>query len=98
MSAPLTRLPVRVQPGARNDALVAWMSDGTLKLKVIAAPEAGRANQAVIALLARVLEVAPSRLALARGAGSRSKTIEIAGLSEHEVRARVDAELSRGPA
>lgn len=89
------RLAVRVQPGARSPGLVGWMSDGSLKLKVAAAPEGGRANRAVLELLAEALGVAPARLSLARGAGSRTKWIEVDGLDERQTRARLDLAMAR---
>jgi len=44
-------LHVRVQPKARASAIVGWQA-GTLRVRVTAAPEDGRANRAVIELLA----------------------------------------------
>jgi uncharacterized protein YggU (UPF0235/DUF167 family) len=46
-------------------------------VRVTAAPEGGAANRAVIGLLAEVLGVAPSRVALVRGATSRDKLLRI---------------------
>jgi uncharacterized protein YggU (UPF0235/DUF167 family) len=67
------RLAVRVTPGARAEALV--ILDGKLFAKVRAKPEDGKANAAVIELVASALGVAPSRLQLLRGATSREKLI-----------------------
>jgi uncharacterized protein YggU (UPF0235/DUF167 family) len=67
------RLAVRVTPGARQEALE--IADGRLLAKVRAKPEDGKANAAVIALIASALGVAPSRLHLLRGATSREKLI-----------------------
>lgn len=88
-----TRLKVRVQPGARRTGLAGWMADGTLRLAVSAPPEDGKANRAVIALLAAVLEVRESALRMTRGARSRGKTIEVDGLDERTVASRIDAAL-----
>jgi uncharacterized protein YggU (UPF0235/DUF167 family) len=68
-------LAVRVTPGARTDSLE--IAGGRLLAKVRAAPEAGRANAAVLALLATALGLAPSRLRLLRGASSRDKLFGI---------------------
>jgi len=65
-------LHVRVQPKARESAIVGWQG-GALRVRVTAAPEDGRANRAVIALLAEALSVPPSSIALVRGATSRDK-------------------------
>ncbi len=69
------RLAVRVTPGARVESLE--IAAGALQARVRAKPEDGKANAAVIALLASALGVAPSRLALLRGATSRDKLIAI---------------------
>ncbi len=51
----------------------------SLKVRVSAPPEDGKANAAVVRLLAKRWGVAPSRLSVVRGATGRSKTIEIEG-------------------
>lgn len=87
----MATLPVKVQPKARRREVAGWLADGTLKLRVTEAPEDGRANRAVEALLAETLGVAPSRVHVTRGAASRAKTVEIDGLDEATVRARLVA-------
>ena len=69
------RLMVRVTPGARVEALE--IAGGRLLAKVRAKPEDGKANDAVLALLATALGLAPSRLELLRGATSREKQFRI---------------------
>ena len=69
-------LEVRVRARARRNEVVA-QADGVFRVRVTAAPEGGEANRAVIALLAEVLGVAPSRIALVRGAASRDKLFRI---------------------
>ncbi len=69
-------LQVRVQPKARRNEVVE-QADGVFRVRVTAAPEGGEANRAVIALLAEALGVAPSRVALVRGATSRDKLFRI---------------------
>ena len=69
-------LHVRVQPKARESAIVGWHGDA-LRVRVTAAPEDGRANRAVIELLARALDVQPSSITLVRGASSRDKWLSL---------------------
>jgi uncharacterized protein YggU (UPF0235/DUF167 family) len=71
------RLALRVTPGAKVEALE--IAQGRLLAKVRAKPEDGKANAAVRDLLARALEVAPSRVELLRGATSREKQFRVAG-------------------
>lgn len=70
------RLTVRVTPGARSEALE--IAGGSLVIRVRAKPKDGEANEAVLALLARALNVPRSSLALLRGATSREKVVQIA--------------------
>ncbi|HHN67221.1 MAG TPA: DUF167 domain-containing protein [Thermopetrobacter sp.] len=74
---------VRLTPNARRDAVAGVRVDAAgeaaLRLKVRAVPEKGRANQAAVALLAKWLKVAKSRIGLHGGATSRTKTFAIAG-------------------
>jgi uncharacterized protein YggU (UPF0235/DUF167 family) len=69
------RLAVRATPGARIAGLE--IAQGKLLAKVRAKPEDGKANAAVIALIAGALGIAPSRIALLRGATSREKLLQI---------------------
>jgi uncharacterized protein YggU (UPF0235/DUF167 family) len=69
------RIAVRVPPGARQEGLA--IVDGRLLARVRAAPEAGRANAAVIELLAQALGMAASRVHLLRGATSRDKLLRV---------------------
>jgi uncharacterized protein len=73
---------VKAQPRARRPGLqgLTPAADGPrLKLAVTEAPEDGRANRAICALLAAVLHVPPSRIAVVQGATSREKTCLIEG-------------------
>ena len=65
-------LHVRVQAKARANAVKGWHG-AALRVSVTAAPEDGKANRAVIALLAETFDVAPSSINLVRGAASRDK-------------------------
>ena len=73
------RLRVRVHPGARRQRVGGRMADGTWRLEVRAAPEGGRANEAVVRLLAGVLGLPRGAVRVAAGQSSRSKLIEIYG-------------------
>ncbi len=67
---------LKVTPGARRAALER-LDDGTIRAHVTAAPEDGKANAAVAALLATALGVAKSRLVLVRGATARDKLFRL---------------------
>lgn len=70
------RLAVHVTPGARSERIA--IEDGKVQVKVRARPTDGEANEAVGRLVAKALGVAPSRVALLRGATSREKLLGIA--------------------
>jgi len=85
----LTHLKVRVTPGAQQDALAGWQGD-ILRLKVRAAPERGKANEAVRRLLADRLGLPVGHVTLTQGARSRDKLLCIEGLNADEVRHRLN--------
>ena len=87
------RLRLKVQPKARREGVTGWTPDPdgmALKLSVGAPPEDGKANAAVIALLAKTLGVAKSAISVVSGATDRRKLVEIRG-DETELRAALDA-------
>ncbi|MDP2673680.1 MAG: DUF167 domain-containing protein [Dehalococcoidia bacterium] len=84
----MARLKLHVTPGAREDRIAGWQGD-SLRVRVRARPEKGLANEAALRLLAGRLNLPRSRLDLVRGATSRDKLIEVEGLSEDELRARL---------
>jgi len=69
------RLALRVTPGARSEGIE--LGEGVLLVKVRAKPKDGEANDAVLALLARALGVATSRLRMLRGATGRDKLVQL---------------------
>ncbi|MDO5647946.1 DUF167 domain-containing protein [Paracoccus sp. (in: a-proteobacteria)] len=75
LAQPGAKIDIRVTPKARRNLL---KQDGDiLRAYVTAPPEDGRANDAVIRLLADALGVAKSRLTLIRGATSREKLFQL---------------------
>ncbi|MDE2058683.1 MAG: DUF167 domain-containing protein [candidate division NC10 bacterium] len=71
---------VHLQPKASRDAIVGEV-DGVLRLRVTAPPVEGRANEACLRLLAKVLDLPVSRLRIVVGTHARVKTIRIVGTS-----------------
>lgn len=84
-------LNLRVSPGARR-AGVAGRHGDAWKVRVSAPPEDGRANDAVVALLAEVLHIARTDVELVSGHSSRDKKVMLRGLAQADAEARlVDA-------
>lgn len=74
-------LSVRVTPRASANA-VAGERDGALVVRVTAPPAEGRANEAVVAVLARALRVAPSEIRIERGGSARTKIVSLPAPAE----------------
>jgi len=90
-------LMVRLSPKASRDEIgkVAVIGgEAVLTVKVRALPEKGKANAALIALVAGWLKVPKSGVALKRGASGRIKALHIAGEPETLAR-RLEALLGR---
>ncbi len=81
--ADVLRLMAQVHPRARHEDV--RLVDDLLQIWVMAPPVEGAANVAVIALLARRLNIPRSAITIMRGASGRHKQIAIAGLSIAEV-------------
>ena len=89
----MTTLHVRLTPGAAHDRIDGWDVDAegrpVLKCRVRAKPIEGQANTALIALLAKALGVRKSDIDIARGDQSRTKAVEVRGLSQDDLRGRL---------
>src|SRR5438132_14248152 len=77
-------LPVRAQPGARKAGILGEYA-GSLKVAVTAPPEDGRANKALLELLARALNLKRSQVKLLSGQTSRAKRFIIEGIAKSEL-------------
>ena len=71
-------LSVRVQARASSNEVLE-VRNGQLLVRTTAAPAEGKANKAVIKLLAGFLDIAPSRIRLVRGKAQRNKELRISG-------------------
>lgn len=79
---------VRIHPRAKRDAITGEIG-GALKLSLTAPPLEGRANQACIEFLAKLLKVPRSSITIAAGQTSRNKVIRVEGISGADVRKRL---------
>jgi hypothetical protein len=78
-----------VTPGASRDALLGWQGE-VLRVSVAAPAQRGKANEAVLRLLATALALPRESLRIVRGHTSRQKVIAVQGLDEADARARLD--------
>lgn len=81
-------LPIRAQPGARKNA-VTGIHQGRLKVAVTQAPEKGKANDALVKLVARTLGLKRSQVQLVSGDTSRQKTLLISGLDARQLESMI---------
>ena len=79
------RLTVRATPKAGRNEIAGRRADGALLVRVSAAPEDGKANAAVCALVAKALGVPKRAVLVVRGETSRDKVLEIDGADEASV-------------
>ncbi len=83
------RLNVKVVPGSSRNQIVGWLGDA-VKIKVMAAPEKGKANEAVIELLASTLGISSKDIEIESGHSSPSKIIAINGVHDEAIRKAFD--------
>jgi len=91
----MARLFVKLTPGAAQDRLDGWDSDPdgrpVLKVRVRARPIEGKANDALVRLVAEALDVPRSAVSLVQGDRSRIKRLEVTGLDDDGLRQRLTA-------
>ena len=82
------RISVKAVPGASRDQIVGLLG-GRLKIKVAAAPEAGKANAAICAVVAAALGIKARQVQVVAGHGSAEKVLEVLGMEAAEVSRRL---------
>ena len=87
-------LPVHAQPGARKNAIVG-VHAGRLKVAVTQAAEKGKANAALVKVLASELGLKRSQLFLRSGPTSSRKTFLVTGVKPDDLKERLAARLER---
>jgi uncharacterized protein (TIGR00251 family) len=79
-----------VSPGA-NSAHVVGRHREAWKVRVAAPPEGGRANEAVVRLLAETLSLPRDAVTLVSGHGARDKIVQLAGLDPTQIERRLSS-------
>jgi uncharacterized protein (TIGR00251 family) len=85
---------IRAQPGARKNGVIGE-HDGALKVAVTAPPDKGKANEAVITVLAETFSLPKSAVQILSGQTSRQKRVLLNGASHDNVEQTV-ARLLKG--
>jgi uncharacterized protein len=97
MSGSQARLSLRVSPGARKSAVVGRYGE-RWKIRVAAPAESGRANEALIELLAKTFGVARSQIRVVTGTGARDKIVEVKGINVEESERLLSVSAGEGEA
>lgn len=79
------RLSIRVQPRASANA-VAGIHGDALRVRLTAPPVEGAANAALVDFLAKCLGITRRDVTIVAGSSSRSKIVELTGITEDRVR------------
>lgn len=87
-------LAVRVTPRASKNEIVEIYADGTVKIRLTAPPVEGKANDALVKYLAKVLDISPSKIEIVAGVNSRDKLVTILDMDAQTVHSRILHNLS----
>ena len=87
------KLQIKVIPSSSKDCIVGWL-ENTLKIKVKAPADRGKANKAVIKLLEGHLELAKGSISITNGTTSGNKIIEIDGINDDVIHQKVSVILN----
>ena len=87
-------LKVKVVPGASRSEIAGWLGD-TLKIRVSAPPEKGKANKAILELLCEVLAVPVSEITIKSGSASAHKVLEVRGLNPAQLNQRLTVQAEK---
>lgn len=89
----MARITVTVSPGSARTELVGRHGEGW-KARIAAPPERGRANAALVELLANALAVPRSSVRVVAGLAAKTKVVEVEDLAATEAERRLDRSLS----
>ncbi len=88
-------LAVRVTTHAPHTELGGIQADGTIKVRLAAVPQKGKANEALLEFLADILRISPGKIELVAGQTGRNKLVSITGISSAEIHQRITEKLSK---
>ena len=85
---PSASLKIKVVPGSSRDEIVGWLGDA-LKIKVTALPEKGKANEAVVELLAKRLGISTDNMKVISGHSSPTKVVVVSKMDDETIKKAV---------
>ena len=85
----MVKIKVKVIPGAKKTGISGWMEGEILKIHIAEKPEAGKANDALVRLLAKTFEMRKEDVLIQSGLRGRNKTILLKGVDASQVRIKL---------
>ncbi len=82
-------ITVRVTPRSSRNEVSEILADGTVKIRLTAAPVDGKANENLVEYLAKVLDISKSSIEIVAGMTGREKLVTILGLNPEDVQTRI---------
>ena len=82
-------ITVRVIPRSSKNEIAEVQADGTIRIRLTAAPVEGQANKALIDYLAEILDVAKSKIEIVAGLTGRDKLVTILDLDSETVQEKI---------
>ena len=82
-------LAIRVTPRSSKNEISGVLNDGTIRIRLIAPPVEGKANEALISFLSDVLDVPRSNIEIVAGEAGRDKLVSVVGLDAEAVHSRI---------
>ena len=82
-------LTIKVLPKASKNEIVGWENE-RLKIRLMAVPEKGEANQALVTFLSKVFDLPKKGIHLVKGEKSRIKQVEIEGISFEDLSEKIE--------
>ena len=82
-------IAVRVTTRANKNQIVGALSDGTVKIRIAAAPAEGQANEELVKFLSDVLDVAKSRIEIVAGQTGRDKLISVLDMDSETLHKKI---------
>lgn len=89
-----TLLKIKVIPNSSREQIVGWLGD-TLKIKLQAPPEDGKANKALKRLLAETLELNQKNIIIEQGETSSEKCIRILDRNLEDIKIKLSSEIKK---
>lgn len=82
-------ITVKVIPRSSRNEIAGVQEDGTIRIRLTAAPVEGQANKALVEFLAEILDIAKSKIEIIGGLSGRNKLITILDLDAMTVQKKI---------